>query len=165
MAIYKYKRDLVLNYAELWAKKRNSFYYDFSFLGGDCTNFASQCLFAGAPFMNYTQDLGWYYKSVSNRAPAWTGVEFFYNFLIGNFKGISDKSGPFAKDVNLSELEIGDFIQLGDANSNYYHTPVVVGFDGTVPLLAAHSKDVFGVRLDYYNYSKLRCIKVLGARG
>ena len=31
--------------------------------------------------MNYTRDLGWYYIDANNKAPAWTGVEYFYNFM------------------------------------------------------------------------------------
>ncbi len=165
MTIYNYNRELAVKYAEKWAKGRNPSYFDFSGIGGDCTNYASQCLFSGAPFMNYTANFGWYYNRLSSRAPAWTGVEYFYNFLISNYDGVGNKSGPFGKEVSASELEIGDFIQLADLSFDFYHTPIVVGFDGTVPLLAAHSKDVFGVRLDYYRYAKIRCIKILGARG
>ena len=67
-------------YAHRWAYFRNPDYLDFSDLGGDCTHYASQCIFAGSGIMNYTPELGWYYISSSDRTAAWTGVNFLYNF-------------------------------------------------------------------------------------
>ena len=32
--------------------------------------------------MNYTRDLGWYYLDGNRKAPAWTGVPYFYRFLL-----------------------------------------------------------------------------------
>ena len=55
-------------YARRWAFGRNPDYYDFSRLGGDCTNYASQVLFAGAGVMNFTPTYGWYYAR-STTAP------------------------------------------------------------------------------------------------
>ena len=37
-----------VNYARKWAFSRNPAYYDFENIGGDCTNFVSQCLYADA---------------------------------------------------------------------------------------------------------------------
>ena len=56
-----YDRDAAVAYARRWALSRNPLYYDFEDIGGDCTNFASQCLFAGAGVMNFTPVTGWYY--------------------------------------------------------------------------------------------------------
>ena len=50
----------------------NPKYYNFQNIGGDCTNFASQVLYAGSGIMNYTPTFGWYYINVNDRAPAWT---------------------------------------------------------------------------------------------
>ena len=49
-----YDRSAVFNYAKKWAFGRNPDYYSFNKLGGDCTNFASQCIYAGAKVMNFT---------------------------------------------------------------------------------------------------------------
>ena len=165
MKTIAYNRYAAVAYAKKWAYSRNPDYYDFSDVGGDCTSFASQCLFAGAGVMNYTRDIGWYYKSVNDRAAAWTGVEYFYNFLIANTNSpVGDGAGPFGEPCSLAEVEIGDFIQFGRETGDFYHTPVVVGFYGNEPLLAAHSNDAFNRRLSSYRYEKLRCIHVLGAR-
>ena len=53
----EYNRENAVAYAKKWAYGRNPKYYDFSDLGGDCTNFASQCIYAGSGIMNYTPTL------------------------------------------------------------------------------------------------------------
>lgn len=162
----EYNREAVVEYARKWAFARNPAYYNFDRLGGDCTNFASQCLFAGIRVMNVTPDLGWYYRSLSDRSAAWTGVEYFYNFLIANAResGVGGGAGPFAKEVKMEELEIGDFIQLGRGTGDFYHTPVVVGFSRGIPLVAAHTYDAFNRLLSSYSYEKIRCLHILGGR-
>ena len=72
-----YRRLRAVLYARRWALGRNPAYYDYSDLGGDCTNFVSQCVYAGCGVMNYTPDFGWYYRTPEDRAPAWTSVAFF----------------------------------------------------------------------------------------
>ena len=84
MKVISFDRTAAVNYARRWALGRNPAYYDFENVGGDCTNFASQCLFAGAKIMNYKPVLGWYYNSSSDRTPSWSGVEYLYNFLTNN---------------------------------------------------------------------------------
>ena len=181
MKIIEYDRDAAVAYARQWAFARNPQYYDFSRVGGDCTNFASQCLFAGCKAMNFTPDLGWYYLSQNDRAAAWTGVEYFYNFLTGNLGNgygnpftqnvaerfgnvIGNGAGPFAIETELADLEIGDFIQFGRETGDFYHTPIVVGFSDGEPLLAAHSYDGYNRPLRTYAYDRLRCLHILGAR-
>lgn len=165
MRLITYNRATVVEYARKWAFSRNPQYFNFDNLGGDCTNFASQCLFAGCGVMNYTPDIGWFYRSLNDRAAAWTGVEFFYQFLIQNAESfVGDGFGPFATEVERSRLEIGDFVQFGRSTGDFYHTPIVVGFQGNMPLLAAHSNDAFERRLDSWRFEELRCIHILGAR-
>ena len=160
-----YDRQAVVAYARRWAFARNPKYYNFDLLGGDCTNFASQCLFAGVGVMNFTPDFGWYYRSLNDRAPAWTGVEFFYQFLTANADGVGTGVGPYAKLVEQNELEIGDFVQFGRATGDFYHTPVVVGFSNSgIPLVSAHTNDAFGRLLTSYRFERLRCFHILGAR-
>lgn len=159
MIVVDYNREAALAYAKKWAFLRNPAFYDFSKIGGDCTNFASQCIYAGAGVMNYTPTFGWFYKSVNDRTPSWTGVQYLYNFLVGN-EGI----GPFAKEVPLAELEIGDIVQLGRATNDFYHSPVVVGFSRGQILVAAHTYDAFNKPLSSYNYALARGIHILGVR-
>ena len=83
MEIVPYNRNSAVSYALSWALRRNPQYYDFSDLGGDCTSFISQCVFAGSGIMNFTPIFGWYYFSSFDRSPSWSGVEFFYDFMGG----------------------------------------------------------------------------------
>ena len=76
-----YNRAAAVAYAHAWAYRRNSRYYNYEELGGDCTNFASQCLYAGSGIMNFTPTWGWYYLDADRKAPAWTGVSTSWNFL------------------------------------------------------------------------------------
>ncbi len=166
MIIKEYDRRAAVEYARKWAFKRNPNYYNFDKLGGDCTNFASQCVFAGSGVMNYTPTFGWYYISAADRTASWTGVEYFYNFLIGNAagEGIGGGAGPFAEEVSADKIEVGDIIQLGRANGDFYHSPVVVGFSGRQPLIAAHSNDAFGRPVNTYTFERIRYIHILGVR-
>ena len=77
----EYLRKDVIKYAREWAYKRNPIYYNYDNLGGDCTNFISQCIFAGSKIMNYKPTFGWYYINANNKSPSWTGVEYLYNYL------------------------------------------------------------------------------------
>lgn len=164
MRVTEYDRAAAVAYAKKWAFSRNPAYLNFNAYGGDCTNFASQCLFAGAGAMNYTPDIGWYYRSADDRAAAWTGVEYFYNFLMRNETGVGNGAGPFAEEASRSELEIGDFVQFGRATGDHYHTPIVVGFSRGVPLLAAHTYDAFARPLTAWRYERIRYIHILGVR-
>ena len=165
MTIKEYDRQAAVECARKWAFRRNPNYYNFNNLGGDCTNFASQCVFAGAGVMNFTPTFGWYYRSANDRTASWTGVEYFYNFMTGNEKGIGNGAGPFAEEVSADKIEIGDVIQLGRANGDFYHSPVVVGFANGIPLIAAHSYDAYGRRIDSYRFERIRYIHILGVRG
>ena len=154
-----YNRDAAVAYARRWAFSRNPAYYDFSRIGGDCTNFASQCVFAGSGVMNFTPVFGWFYRNINDRTPSWTGVEFFYDFIVNN-----QGEGPFAREVPKEELEVGDVVQLGRATGDFYHTPVVVGFSGNEPLVAAHSYDAFNRTLSSYRAARLRFLHIEGGR-
>jgi hypothetical protein len=109
--------------------------------------------------MNYTPTFGWYYISLDQRAPAWTGVEYFYNFMTTN-EGV----GPFGKEAVADECEIGDVIQLANNEDGYYHTLIIVGFDGEEILIAAQTNDAYMRPLSSYSYDYLRYIKILGIR-
>ena len=150
-----YNREKAVAYANKWAFSRNPQYYNFDNLGGDCTNFISQCLYAGCGQMNYTKDTGWYYSSPSNRAAAWSGVEFLYRFLLSN-KG----AGPKAMELPPEQAEIGDIIQLSFNGLNFGHSLLVVE---TAPeiLIATHTDDSLNRPLSTYNYAKARLLHVI----
>ncbi len=153
-----YKRAAAVAYARRWALSRNPAYYDFEEIGGDCTNFASQCIYAGAGVMNYTPETGWYYISVNDRAAAWTGVEYLYNFLVNN-----RSVGPYGHRVSQQEIQPGDIVQLGRSDGSFYHTPVILSVRPQI-LVAAHTYDALDRPLSSYNYDQVRFIHIDGVR-
>lgn len=159
LKIFDYDRRRAYEYALRWAYRRNPLFYDFTQLGGDCTSFVSQCIFAGCCTMNFSADYGWYFISTDERAPAWTGVEFLYDFLTSN-----EDVGPFGNEALLREIHTGDVIQLADEEGDYYHSLLVIGRDADELLVSAHSTDVFARPLSSYDYGTLRAIRIEGYR-
>ncbi len=153
-----YDRAAAVAYARRWSLRRNPAYYNFDKIGGDCTNFASQCIYAGAQVMNYTPVLGWYYRSANDRTAAWTGVEYLYNFLTEN-----EGAGPFGREVTRQEVQPGDIVQLGTTGGDFYHSPVVLAVSPRI-LVAAHSYDVLDKPLDSYYFGTVRFIHIEGVR-
>lgn len=157
-----YNRQAAIEYASKWAYLRNPDYYNFDALGGDCTNFASQCLYAGSKVMNYTPVFGWYYINGNNKSPSWTGVPYFYNFLTTN-----NSIGPYAKDIAIDNIQEGDFLQLGN-EFEFYHTLIIVRIHGAPTAntiyLAAHTSDTYGRALSSYFYKKVRFLHIVGVR-
>lgn len=152
-----YNRPKVYEYAKKWAYSRNPKYYNFDPVGGDCTNFVSQCIYAGCNQMNYNQNGGWYYINGNNKSPSWTGVEFLYKFLISN-----KATGPKGKAADIEKLKIGDVIQLSFNGVSFEHSLIVVQNGNTVnnTLIAAHTYDTFGKSVAEYGFKKYRCIQV-----
>lgn len=159
LRIYPYNRLRAAAYAEAWALAPNPLFHHFGGLGGDCTNFVSQCILAGAGVMNETETFGWYYHTLSDRAPAWTGVDFLCNFLTEN-----TGPGPFASLAAPDALEPGDVIQLGRADGTFYHTLAVTSHTGRDYLVCAHSFDVKNRRLSAYHYEAARFLHIEGYR-
>lgn len=158
MRLIPYDRDAAVRYAERWALSRNSAYYSFDSLGGDCTAFVSQCLYAGCGVMNYTPETGWYYRGLNDRAPAWSGVEPLYRFLTTN-RG----PGPYAREAARGELQPGDVIQLGNGE-RFYHSLLVLEASPYQIYIASHSYDSLWRALDTYSYRQIRYLHILGAR-
>ena len=163
MIFRPYRRLNAVLYAHHWAYGRNPRFYDYEELGGDCTNYASQCVYAGAGVMNYTPVYGWYYIDPDNKAPAWTGVEYFYSFLTRPQISL----GPVARETDdLRLAQPGDVIQLRFSGPVFQHSPVVVQTspDGSPDkiLLAAHSSDADWRPLSSYEYEAYRVLHILG---
>ena len=159
LATKPYNRENAVAYARKYAFSQNSQFGNFAGIGGNCTNFVSQCIYAGGCEMNYKPTFGWYYISLDERSPSWTGVEYFYNFITENAD-----VGPFGRVVTREELELGDVIQLGREAEGYYHTLLVVGFDGEDILVAAQTDNAYARPLSTYTYDFSRFLKILGIR-
>lgn len=158
MIILPYDRNKAVQYARTWALARNPNYYDFSKIGGDCTSFVSQCVYAGAQAMNYTPVTGWYYNTLQSRSASWSSVQYLYEFLTSN-KGV----GPFAFEVPPADLQPGDVVQLGREDGIFYHTLLISQTKPTI-LVCAHSDDWLDRPLHNYTYERLRCLQIRGIR-
>lgn len=158
-----YDRAAAITYAHKWAYGRNPAYFNYAGIGGDCTNFASQCLYEGTGVMNYTPTYGWYYIDANQKAPAWTGVPYFYNFLTRD----EISPGPFAVETDLRRVLPGDFIQLRYQGNEFQHTPIIVamGFPATMEntLVAAHDNDADWRPISTYDFTEIRFLHILGA--
>ena len=154
----RYDREKAVAYAQRWALGRNPAYFDFETLGGDCTNFASQCLYAGAGIMNCRPQTGWFYRSANDRTPSWTAVEYLYAFLTGNLG-----PGPFARPVPREAALPGDLVQLGNREGLFYHCPVITAVAPRI-LVAAHSFDALDRPLSSYDADVLRFLHIEGVR-
>ena len=157
-----YDRMAAVMYAHKWAYGRNPAFYDYEHLGGDCTNFASQCIFAGCGIMNFTPTFGWYYIDANQKAPAWTGVPYLYNFLTR--RGFS--VGPAAEVCQLRDLRPGDIVQLSFDGDSFQHSPIVVAVSQPATLentlIAAHSYDADNRPLSTYEFQEIRFLHITG---
>lgn len=162
LRLHPYDREAAVLYAHQWAYGRNPAFYDYEYLGGDCTNFASQCIYAGSGVMNFTPTYGWYYISPNEKAPAWTGVPYLYNFLTRENLSV----GPLAEPCQLEDLLPGDLIQLSFKGEEFQHSPIVVSVGNPVTpenvLIAAHSYDADYRPLSTYEYRKIRFLHITG---
>ena len=162
LLMFPYERRAAVRYARRWAYGRNPAFYDYENIGGDCTNFASQCLYAGGGVMNYDDPFGWYYIDSNQKSASWTGVVYLYDFLTRQERSV----GPVAREVELQEIRPGDLVQLSFNGETYQHTPGVVFARepktlGDI-LIAAHSYDALDRPLDSYTFQKIRFLHVDG---
>ncbi|MBR2743379.1 MAG: amidase domain-containing protein [Clostridia bacterium] len=163
MRTLSYDRTAAVEYAQNWAYLRNPRYFAFDGFGGDCTNFASQCVYAGSRVMNFTPEYGWYYLSPDERSASWSGVEYFYSFIVSN-----GGEGPYGADVPIGSAEPGDIVQLGGENGRFYHSLVITHISGAPSYdsirVSAHDNDVNLKRLSLYSFAAARFIHIAGVR-
>lgn len=166
LATKPYLRERAVEYARTWALGRNPLFIDFTGIGGNCTNFVSQCVLAGSCTMNYTPDFGWYYISPQERAPAWSSVEYFYEFMTGNpnFAAQNGGVGPFASEITRSDVTLGDIAQYANANGTWYHTVIITGQEGDELLVSAQSDDALDRPISSYRFADVRFLRIEGVR-
>lgn len=159
MKFKEYNRQSAKEYAKKWAYSRNPKYYNFDNIGGDCTSFVSQCLYAGSKAMNYTKNTGWYYNSINDRSPSWSGVELLYKFLVNN-KSV----GPRGIKVESNQIQIGDIAQLSFDGVNFTHTLLIVNTKEILTLdniyTASHTYDSYNRRISSYTFKDIRFIHI-----
>ena len=146
----RYNREAVRAYAERHWNEPNAQFITFDV---DCTNYVSQCLYAGGAPMNYTgmRESGWWYKGRSGGKElwsfSWSVAHAFHWYLMG-----SRPDGLRAERVHTpQELTIGDVICYDfDGDGKFEHSVIVTGADGAgMPLVNAHTTNS---RNRYWDY-------------
>ncbi len=154
-----YDRASAVSYAKKWALSRNPRYYNFDPVGGDCTSFISQCLYAGSKKMNYNLENGWFYNNGYDKSPSWSGVEYLYNFLIKN-----KSYGPRGVVVPQNKIEVGDIAQLSFSGNTFEHSLFIIDIKNINDLnkifIATHTYDALNKNIGEYNFSKIRFIHI-----
>lgn len=153
-----YNRNKAVEYAKKYVYAYNPTYYNFSSIGGDCTNFVSQCVLAGDKEMDYNIN-GWFYNSPSSRSPAWTSVEDFWNY------GLNGKSFKII-EVEIEKLEIGDIVQFYNPNTKrYYHNVIITKIIYPISikniLVTSHDNNAFNKSLALYGNIIYRFGKII----
>ncbi len=170
-----YNRDAAIEYAKSWVGQRNytGDYLAYDDYGGNCQNFASQCLFAGGLAMDYkgTSTCHWKFYSQtlnenskpSGRSYSWTGVEPFYDYCYYN-TGV----GIIAEvEWGTAHTQKGDVIQVG-AMARWRHSLFVtdVEYDengyATEIIVASNTADRINYPLSAYIYTAPRLIHIVG---
>lgn len=134
-----YNRDEAARYADLWWDKGNPAYHTFEV---DCSNYVSQCLFAGGAPMNYTnrRDSGWWYKGRIGGQEHWS-----FSWAVAQslqFYLLTSRSVLRSQEVdNPQELDLGDVISYDwDGNGRFQHSTIVTAKDiNGMPLVNAHT--------------------------
>ena len=153
----KYDRLKAVSYAQKWALSQNPKFYHFGGIGGDCTNFISQCLLAGGAPMNYDRVNGWFYINSYNRSASWTSVKYLQNYLLR-----PKAFGLNAHAEQIENLEIGDLIQLRQfPNLEFNHTLIITKITQKEIFVCAHSDDSLNRPLSSYDFEELLGLHII----
>lgn len=141
---YKYDRRRAVQYAERWWNDYNPQFKKFEV---DCTNYVSQCMWAGgAPMRGYpNRSRGWWYRD-NNWSYSWSVAHALRWYLA------TSKTGLQAKEVkDPRELLPGDVICYDfQGNGRFDHNTIVVAKDAKgEPLVNAHT---YNSRMRYWAY-------------
>ena len=169
----EYDREKAVEYAQQWYNKRNPEFLEYDLYGGNCQNFASQCIHAGGMDMDingtYTCQWKFYGKDLnlkqvaSGRSYSFIGVDEFYSYAVYN-----RSSGLVTQpDIDLKYAQKGDVIQVG-AYGKWRHSLVVSDVltdeNGTQTeiILASNTADRWNYPLSAYIYTYPRLIHIDG---
>lgn len=163
------RRIKAVNYADkycgiVWASnnpsKYNKKYKNYTGIGGNCTNYVSQCLGDKQEGAALKQQGGWHCNyskyGQAEGSPAWVNADAFKNYLFYSGKGKLIKKGSFKSFIPkegsgeniFSRLDYGDVICYAKG-SDIDHFAIVTGFDSRgYPLINSHTTDRYRVPFD-----------------
>ncbi len=147
------------SYADRYATSYNNNYAHFD---GDCTNYVSQCLYAGGVPMNNTGkiDTGWWYSSSGSLSYSWSNQSY-------NFDYFSSSNTSYTNISSNSYIIPGnpvyyDWQNASDTTDELDHATICVGYNSSgVPLINSHTLDYYRVPWKYgYANTKYATIKI-----
>lgn len=154
----RYRRDLAAAYADRWWNEGNPAYELFEV---NCTNYVSQCIFAGNAPMNYTgkRGSGWWYRG-RNKGQEWWSYSWAVSNSLTQYLSAARKSGLRATETeSAGELHLGDVITYDwNGDGRFQHSTIVTAFDSAgQPLVNANtvsSRHRFWDYRDSYAWTK-----------
>lgn len=160
-----YSRIDAVRYAEKYAINYNKKYIFFGVhqrIGGDCTNFVSQCLHAGgAPYSYDRRNSWWYnpgYKEICSLS--WSVAHSLYWYLMKNHE--KRLRGIKGYETDVSSIEPGDLVFYENKRGLIFHSAIVTGFKN-VPLISQHSVNALNVSyIKPYYVAKNHMVKIYG---
>ena len=130
-----YNRQAAVDYANFWWDKYNPRFPTFEV---DCTNFISQCLYAGgAPMRGFSDRAqGWWMVGNPERwSYSWSVAHSLRWYLETSKKGLIA-----TRVYSIDELEIGDVIFYDFAGDGRIdHSTIVTRIDNGIPYVNAHT--------------------------
>lgn len=154
-----YIRKDAVKYANKHYENYNRNYPNFSDdpgEGGDCTNFISQCLYAGGmkwveKSRYYDRAENWWCKKGATDRDGDSRITLTWKLATGFKNHWKTRSAKYSSNTVLSmkrqwsdwldELKLGDVIQLANSSGSPYHTMIISGYASGDFKLAAHTKD------------------------
>lgn len=162
---HSYDRYKAVEYIDKYWHEHNKEYFDFSDLGGNCQNFASQAIHYAGVEMDVVGDRVWkfYDDALDNsnektgRSSSWASVYYFYQYAKRN------NDGGIVADTGINKFygEPGDIIQVG-YNKEYIHTTMISKIVDDHILINANTTDAKNYPIEAYLYPYVRLIKILG---
>lgn len=135
----RYEREAAAAYADKWWDSGNPAFATFDV---DCTNYISQCLFAGKAPIHYTgkRETGWWYKGYVNSREwwsySWAVSNGFARYLNTNTSGLRADMVERPEQLMLGDVIVYDW----DGDGAFQHSTIVTAFDaGGMPLVNAHT--------------------------
>ncbi|WNQ12117.1 amidase domain-containing protein [Paenibacillus aurantius] len=134
-----YDREAAGRYADTWWNSYNPRFLHFEV---DCSNYVSQCLFAGGAPMNYTgkREAGWWFQGRSGKQELWS-----FSWAVANSLRLylgGSRTGLRAETVtDPRRLKVGDVISYSwNGDGRFGHSTIVAGLDANgMPLVNAHT--------------------------
>jgi len=139
-----YDRLRAVQYAERWWNDYNPRFEKFAV---DCTNFISQCLYAGgAPMRGYPdRSKGWWMQN-KNWSYSWSTSHSLRQYLLSSKVGLRGKRVAHPAELKLGDVIFYDF----QGNGRFDHSTIVTAKDADgMPLVNAHTTNS---RMRYWSY-------------